>query len=1843
MNKGSAKSSKGKPRKGFALILTLALISFVFLLVITLVNQVRTELSFTDARQNQILAQAHARMGMMIAIGELQKHLGPDMRVSATADIYDERVESSLDYLTKTYPATPVSNKSIDLDEDLTVDTLPLGQRMWTGVWKHRGHGSDNYLTLEKFDELATRDLPFNSDKGNAITLSWSVDTSYDHHPAVEVAWLVSGNEGWNRKLAIVNPSNKIEDFIEVPDGIYVDNGGVRVIPGSRGAYYGTDPNAWIDHQNVIQEYLKDYSHPLVELPDPLEDDSVTWILKAPVTKDNGNFLSEPVKVLKTNVAGNLNKKSGSYAYWVGDQGVLAKINLPVVPDLSYESRLSVASAPNFDSLDLALSTDDRENLLHLSSMPDLILGDDVNEDRLGALYHSLTCNSFGVLSDSRTGGMRRDLSMAFAKDKDDVLWETDFNNNWIFRDRAQCEKNYPMYLDQSKKHFETSKASNVIHKNQWFDEESDATVQDYEALLAGPQWAVLADYHKLADSLDANFTMDVSPPTQFPRLVGDNALIFKAGESPNSPGNAFPKVANKATLKYFNCFKDENENSVRPEPLNHPISPLITKLKFGMFAAIADDTTNEVGYALNPHVSLWNPYDKPMELSNLFMYLPLVSVNINVTEFDPREYDLFRKWWMYISGNQEDMARPGRQSLRRKEMERPWPLYAYSLSSGTENSKGGVEHGLLKALQVNDTPYDKGPPMNLDTRQQVVDGQSQTVYVYVHQNPRVGSGEFTFTSWKRKSFNLGHMYFKIENTVLGPGESASFNVTSFQEADFADFKSGTIPQITLSKGAEEETFFLKTGIQNFIFGSVDQSMAGVSGLGNTASDDFIIQGNEFSQSPASSFFKSCVTLYKWEGGGDSFDAKDQVRAKKLFTLTKGMSGAYGRNDQVVMQTRGTLTENWEDRRKKGRLPGFGWKMETLMPGDRRNERVTLVDFNMRHLIHGTQQGMGSLIYSPNARVHQLGPGHTSNGSADEAHMPFKQGRDSLSVTHPKWAADNEDDFPFTNNFQIPDETFPPQGAKDEHQAQKDIGFPDLYQWPGWPNGSFPNDPNSWNALEIAFNQVNNTADINARAAALGFSLGPDSGLLTASNYPDSLLRNSNWQSRDIYYADIPIWDNVKNSIGFFLNSNSAFSGQTILQSEKSAVLFEIPKVKPLSLIQYRHANLNSYLHGPSYAVGSSYASTQVARHRPWGRMQAITAQPTSDFGLRNVKQMMDLHDRYVSSYVGFELPSGKKIEDGGQAFNEFGLHDWGLLSPTGENGLGVTAQYLSMPGVSLGNGKPTEGHGIDRNEGFAPWRMNDSGSQFNHQNTTIDHSYYLNRALLDGFFLSGAVGNGNPAGEDSMLEGQLYRPFVYDDGNGFKVGNHRYIAYMRHGDWNVSSYGSQSKELANSTSQDDEFRYQSVAGDLLVNGAFNINSTSVDAWVTQLSSLRGVKVKKANGNNLSMDANETAVVRFLEEPDDQNTWNHFRKLSDDEISLLAKAMVKQVKMRGPFLSFSDFVNRRLAPGPEDPDKAPGSRVNFVTHDVAQWAQQFPETRETATGLRGAVQAAIAEAGLNDPKQPLGMPNIDPIAQSMPGWSPAGLIPRAPSSRFSGSNFNISSFGLHASTTQTNLGPGAGIRYWGSGTTPPNPQPPNVEYNGGNVAFRFDKYTYRASHYGEAPENLLAVEHLATAANKPGWVMQADLLSPLAPVSSARSDTFTIRVMGETDAKSKAKAWLEVVVQRTPDYVKADLDAPHHRPHEPFKDENLNGYWDNGYGEEWIDLNRNGDKKSHPDLAGEASSRFRDGMPSDLPLNVDLQEESVSSQLGLSFMGINQRFGRKFKIVSFRWLREQDV
>jgi hypothetical protein len=56
----------------------------------------------------------------------------------------------------------------------------------------------------------------------------------------------------------------------------------------------------------------------------------------------------------------------------------------------------------------------------------------------------------------------------------------------------------------------------------------------------------------------------------------------------------------------------------------------------------------------------------------------------------------------------------------------------------------------------------------------------------------------------------------------------------------------------------------------------------------------------------------------------------------------------------------------------------------------------------------------------------------------------------------------------------------------------------------------------------------------------------------------------------------------------------------------------------------------------------------------------------------------------------------------------------------------------------------------------------------------------------------------------------------------------------------------------------------------------------------------------------------------------------------------------------------------------------------------------------------------------------------------------------------------------------------------------------------------------------------------------PGIVKQADILTPIAPILTTRSDSFIIRAYGESvDAAGKvlARAWCEAVVERSADYI----------------------------------------------------------------------------------------------------------
>jgi hypothetical protein len=147
------------------------------------------------------------------------------------------------------------------------------------------------------------------------------------------------------------------------------------------------------------------------------------------------------------------------------------------------------------------------------------------------------------------------------------------------------------------------------------------------------------------------------------------------------------------------------------------------------------------------------------------------------------------------------------------------------------------------------------------------------------------------------------------------------------------------------------------------------------------------------------------------------------------------------------------------------------------------------------------------------------------------------------------------------------------------------------------------------------------------------------------------------------------------------------------------------------------------------------------------------------------------------------------------------------------------------------------------------------------------------------------------------------------------------------------------------------------LASRLMVEGPFNVNSTSVDAWRALFSSLRerevgylptngnsntlgrGVPIKKTTAEGVAVAGATLGNGELVEgssgDPADPEQWYCWRQLTDGEIEQLAEAMVKQVKLRGPFLSLSEFVNRRL------------------------------DRRNTELSLKGAVQAALDDEGVD--------------------------------------------------------------------------------------------------------------------------------------------------------------------------------------------------------------------------------------------------------------------------------------
>lgn len=359
-----------------------------------------------------------------------------------------------------------------------------------------------------------------------------------------------------------------------------------------------------------------------------------------------------------------------------------------------------------------------------------------------------------------------------------------------------------------------------------------------------------------------------------------------------------------------------------------------------------------------------------------------------------------------------------------------------------------------------------------------------------------------------------------------------------------------------------------------------------------------------------------------------------------------------------------------------------------------------------------------------------------------------------------------------------------------------------------------------------------------------------------------------------------------------------------------------------------------------------------------------------------------------------------------------------------------------------------------------------------------FDDSYCLNRVLFDDWFVSSI------APETSAWSGKVSRSLeeVYSAHvAGTKpLPNSQYLASSN----------------ANLSNPKDDVKaadsWSTIASRLMVDGMFNVNSTSVDAWRSLLSHARDHVVPRLDGKPDSgalglgdeegHPVSRTTVAGNLSSDGDLFGYELFagyRRLTDDQIDALAAGIVAQIRRRGPALSLSEFINRQLRPASD---------------------------QDADLALAGPIQAALDELGRLGSTDPLNL------------------------------------FGeLQELCRKTEPMAGA-------------------------------DYEHPAAAEGWTGEGL------------PGWITQADILRPLAPVLSARDDTFTIRAYGEARnsvGSVTARAWCEAVVERRGNYVAPD-----------------------------------------PDL-GDATD--------------DANMESGRN------MEINRRFGRRFEIVSFRWLSPEEV
>ena len=267
-----------------------------------------------------------------------------------------------------------------------------------------------------------------------------------------------------------------------------------------------------------------------------------------------------------------------------------------------------------------------------------------------------------------------------------------------------------------------------------------------------------------------------------------------------------------------------------------------------------------------------------------------------------------------------------------------------------------------------------------------------------------------------------------------------------------------------------------------------------------------------------------------------------------------------------------------------------------------------------------------------------------------------------------------------------------------------------------------------------------------------------------------------------------------------------------------------------------------------------------------------------------------------------------------------------------------------------------------------------------------LDHSYLANHLLFDDWFVSSI------APETTAWTSTISRSHqeVYQD-------HLQQIAPLPNHAYHPSIPAASRSEAASraDTDLDPTTAWREIASKLEVEGMFNVNSTSIPAWTAILRNLRSTDVPtvkySASAWELELDAKNqdlTPIGRSRVSGSDSHTLGNspkqgsHTKLSDQQIDALAVEIVKQVKLRGPFLSLSEFVNRQLS---NDSDLALAGAIEAALLELSSRGGNDNPNKKMCSHFPDQVPDSWIKRGSNN-KDQFKAASEGYAAYGLPGW-----------------------------------------------------------------------------------------------------------------------------------------------------------------------------------------------------------------------------------------------------------------